>query len=163
MVVTASWSVVGRFRERYDPVDEARARALLDQLGVAALADRRVRHAVGGRAQAGADRPGPDDRPGAAAARRAGGRARPRRPGGPGRAGWPSWRTTRTRRRSSWSRTTWRRSRAGFTHALLLREGTVVAHGLLADTVTSENLSKTFGLPLRVDQERRPVHRPRRA
>src|SRR5262249_54242779 len=38
----------------------------------------------------------------------------------------------------------------GFTHALLLREGSVVASGLLADTVTSENLSKAFDLPLRV-------------
>jgi iron complex transport system ATP-binding protein len=33
---------------------------------------------------------------------------------------------------------------------LLLREGSVVAQGLLRDTITSENLSKTFGLPLRV-------------
>src|SRR5205807_2408076 len=39
----------------------------------------------------------------------------------------------------------------GFTHALLLREGGVVASGLLHETVTSENLSKTFDLPLRVD------------
>jgi iron complex transport system ATP-binding protein len=38
----------------------------------------------------------------------------------------------------------------GFTHALLLRDGTVVAQGLLTDTVTSENLSKTFGVPLQV-------------
>ena len=41
VVVTAAWSVVGRLRESYDPQDEARARALLDQLGVAALAERR--------------------------------------------------------------------------------------------------------------------------
>ena len=34
VVVTAAWSVVGRWRESYDPQDEARARALLDQLGV---------------------------------------------------------------------------------------------------------------------------------
>ena len=39
----------------------------------------------------------------------------------------------------------------GFTHALLLREGSVVAAGLVTETVTSENLSKTFDLPLRVD------------
>src|SRR5262245_30892093 len=39
----------------------------------------------------------------------------------------------------------------GFTHALLLREGSAVAQGLLGQTVTGENLSKTFGLPLRVD------------
>ena len=39
----------------------------------------------------------------------------------------------------------------GFSHALLLREGGVVAQGLIGDTVTSENLSTTFGVPLRVD------------
>ena len=38
----------------------------------------------------------------------------------------------------------------GFTHALLLRDGSVVAQGLLTETVTSENLSKAFDTPLRV-------------
>ena len=37
VVVTAAWSVVGRWRETYDPMDEARARQLLDQLGMGAL------------------------------------------------------------------------------------------------------------------------------
>src|SRR5205814_3648373 len=36
VVVTAAWSVVGRFREGYDPVDETRARAPLEHMGVAA-------------------------------------------------------------------------------------------------------------------------------
>jgi iron complex transport system ATP-binding protein len=36
----------------------------------------------------------------------------------------------------------------GFSHALLLRDGGVVAQGLLRDTLTADNLSKTFGLPL---------------
>jgi iron complex transport system ATP-binding protein len=36
----------------------------------------------------------------------------------------------------------------GFTHALLIRDGCVVAQGLLASTLTADNLSKTFGLPL---------------
>ncbi|MGW3808597.1 ABC transporter ATP-binding protein, partial [Micromonospora sp. NPDC005113] len=40
----------------------------------------------------------------------------------------------------------------GFTHALLLREGGVVAQGLLAETLTGDNLSKTFGLPLVVER-----------
>ena len=40
----------------------------------------------------------------------------------------------------------------GFTHAMLLREGTVVAAGLLGETLTAENLSKTFGLPLQVQR-----------
>ncbi len=38
----------------------------------------------------------------------------------------------------------------GFTHALLLRKGTVVAAGLLDQTLTEQNLSATFGMPLTV-------------
>jgi iron complex transport system ATP-binding protein len=38
----------------------------------------------------------------------------------------------------------------GFTHALLLRDGRVVAQGELRATVTSRTLSETFGLPLRL-------------
>jgi len=38
----------------------------------------------------------------------------------------------------------------GFTHALLLRKGTVVAAGLLDQTLTEHNLSATFGMPLTV-------------
>ncbi|MCS4277033.1 iron complex transport system ATP-binding protein [Mycetocola sp. BIGb0189] len=40
----------------------------------------------------------------------------------------------------------------GFTHALLIREGRIVAQGPLADTVTSDNLSTTFGLPINVTE-----------
>jgi iron complex transport system ATP-binding protein len=40
----------------------------------------------------------------------------------------------------------------GITHALLLREGAVVAAGLVADVLTEEHLSATFGLPLRVER-----------
>jgi iron complex transport system ATP-binding protein len=39
----------------------------------------------------------------------------------------------------------------GFTHAMLMREGGVVASGLTRDVMTGDNLSKTFDLPLRVD------------
>jgi iron complex transport system ATP-binding protein len=38
----------------------------------------------------------------------------------------------------------------GFTHAMLLREGAIVAAGPIGTTLTSESLSQTFGLPLRV-------------
>lgn len=38
----------------------------------------------------------------------------------------------------------------GFTHALLLRQGSVVAAGLLDQTLTEQNLSSTFGMPLTV-------------
>ncbi len=41
----------------------------------------------------------------------------------------------------------------GFGHALLLREGAVVAQGLLEQVLTEENLSKTFGMPLVLTHE----------
>ena len=41
----------------------------------------------------------------------------------------------------------------GFTHALLLREGKVVAQGPLEQTLTSSAITHTFGLRLRVDHE----------
>jgi iron complex transport system ATP-binding protein len=40
----------------------------------------------------------------------------------------------------------------GTTHALILRSGRVVAAGPVAETVTGENLSRAFGLPLRVER-----------
>jgi iron complex transport system ATP-binding protein len=39
-VVTASWAVSGRWREQYEDLDHERAAWLLDQLGIAHLADR---------------------------------------------------------------------------------------------------------------------------
>lgn len=38
----------------------------------------------------------------------------------------------------------------GITHAMLLRDGAVVAQGDLVEVLTDQNLSDTFGLPLRV-------------
>ncbi len=40
---------------------------------------------------------------------------------------------------------------AGFTHALLLREGQVLAQGPLEEVLTSESLSACFGLPLELE------------
>src|ERR671917_955917 len=40
-----------------------------------------------------------------------------------------------------------------FTHALLLREGTVVAQGLLDDVLTEETLSETFGMALQLQYD----------
>ena len=45
----------------------------------------------------------------------------------------------------------------GFTHALLLREGRVVAAGLLDDVLTEQNLSATFGMPLVLEHAGRPL------
>ena len=41
---------------------------------------------------------------------------------------------------------------AGFTHALLLRDGRVVARGPIGDVLDAEPLSATFGLPLALDR-----------
>jgi iron complex transport system ATP-binding protein len=41
----------------------------------------------------------------------------------------------------------------GISHALLLGEGKVVAQGLIADVLTSSNLSQAFRLDLTVEHE----------
>ncbi|HZN19964.1 MAG TPA: ABC transporter ATP-binding protein [Micromonosporaceae bacterium] len=150
VVLTASWAVVGRFRERYDPVDEIRARALLDQLGVASVADRPYGTLSEGERKrvqlARSLMTDPEllllDEP--AAGLDLGGREELLQrltdlaydPDAPALV-------LVTHHVEEIP--------AGFTHALLLREGSVVAQGLLTDTVTSEHLSKAFGLPLRVE------------
>ena len=147
VVLTASWSVVGRHVERYDAVDEARARALLEQLGMSALAGRRYGTLSEGERKrtqiaralmtdpelllldepaAGLDLGGRED-----LVRRLGELAFD--PDAPALV-------LVTHHVEEIP--------PGFTHALLLREGSVVAQGLLGETVTSEQLSKTFGMPL---------------
>ena len=41
----------------------------------------------------------------------------------------------------------------GFTHVLLLREGTVVAAGPIAETLTADNLTDTFGMQIALHEE----------
>jgi iron complex transport system ATP-binding protein len=151
VALTASWGVIGRFREDYETIDEVRARALLDQMGVAALADRTFGTLSEGERKrtliARALMTDPEllllDEP--AAGLDLGGRedllARlaelARDPDAP-----------------TLVLVTHHVEEIppGFTHALLLREGTIVAQGPIGETVTAEHLSKTFGLPLRVDR-----------
>ncbi len=151
VVVTAAWSVVGRWRERYDPQDEARARALLGQLGMAALADREFGTLSEGERKrtqiARALMTDPElmllDEP--TAGLDLGGREEllgrltelAEDPDAPAMV-------LVTHHVEEIP--------PGFTHALLLREGTVVASGLLSETMTADNLSKTFGLPLAVQR-----------
>ncbi|MEU7612004.1 ABC transporter ATP-binding protein [Micromonospora sp. NPDC049204] len=151
VVVTAAWSVVGRWRENYDPADEARARALLSQLGVGGLAERRYGTLSSGERKrvqiaralmtdpelllldepaAGLDLGGRED----LVARLAELAYDPDAPA----------MVLVTHHVEEIP--------PGFTHALLLREGGVVAQGLLAQTLTGDNLSKTFGLPLVVER-----------
>ena len=152
VVVTASWGVLGRFRETYETLDTARGFALLDQLGVAGLADRRYGTLSEGERKrvqiARALMTDPEllllDEP--AAGLDLGGRE------------------DLVRRLAELAADPDAPALVlvthhveeippGFSHALLLRDGGVVAQGLVGDTITGENLSKTFGLDLRVGYE----------
>jgi iron complex transport system ATP-binding protein len=151
VVLTAAWSVVGRWREEYDELDEARAAALLGQLGVIALADRAYGTLSEGERKrvqiARALMTDPEllllDEP--AAGLDLGGRedlvARLAE-------------LARDEDSPALVLVTHHVEEIppGFTHALLLREGGVVAQGPIAETVTGEYLSKTFGVPLVVDR-----------
>ena len=149
-VVTAAWSVVGRFREDYDTVDTHRARVLLAQFGVAGLAERLYGTLSEGERKrvqiARAMMTDPEllllDEP--AAGLDLGGRE------------------DLVRRLAEFAADPDAPAMVlvthhveeippGFSHALLMREGSVIAAGRLTETVTSENLSKAFDLPLRVD------------
>ncbi|MFY1627032.1 ABC transporter ATP-binding protein [Micromonospora sp. WMMD723] len=150
VVLTAAWSVVGRWRESYDRADEARAHALLGQLGVGHLTDRTYGTLSEGERKrvqvaralmtdpelllldepaAGLDLGGREDLVGRLA-------ELAHDPDAPALV-------LVTHHVEEIP--------PGFTHALLLRDGAVVAQGLLADTLTADNLSKTFGLPLLVE------------
>jgi iron complex transport system ATP-binding protein len=149
VVVTASYAVVGRFRERYESADERRARTLLGQLGAGSLLDRAYGTLSEGERKrvqiARALMTDPEllllDEP--AAGLDLGGREDLVRrltvlaedPDAPAMV-------VVTHHVEEIP--------AGFTHALLLRDGGIVAQGLLRTTITSESLSEAFGLPLQV-------------
>jgi iron complex transport system ATP-binding protein len=143
VVLTAAWSVVGRWRERYDPQDEARARRLLEQMGMGALLDREFGTLSEGERKrtqiARALMTDPElmllDEPTAGLVARLTELAED--PDAPAMV-------LVTHHVEEIP--------PGFTHALLLREGSVVAAGLLGETMTADNLSKTFGLSLVVER-----------
>jgi iron complex transport system ATP-binding protein len=149
VVLTASWGVIGRFREAYDVTDASRASRLLAQLGVARLAARSYATLSEGERKrvqiARALMTDPEllllDEP--AAGLDLGGRevllrhlaelaADPDAP--------VLVLVTHHVEEIPY----------GFSHALLLSTGAVVAQGLIADTITDENLSLTFGMSLKV-------------
>jgi iron complex transport system ATP-binding protein len=151
VVVTAAWSVVGRWRERYDIQDEARARTLLAQLGMSALAEREFGTLSEGERKrtqiARALMTDPElmllDEP--AAGLDLGGRED------------LLGRLTELAEDPDAPALVLVTHHVeeippGFTHAMLLREGTVIAAGPLGETLTADNLSKTFGLPLIVQR-----------
>jgi iron complex transport system ATP-binding protein len=149
VVLTASWSVVGRYREKYDDLDAARARALLEQFGVGHLAQRRFGTLSEGERKrtliARALMTDPEllllDEPAAGLDLGA--------------------REDLVRRLRDLALDPDAPALVlvthhveeippGFTHGLLLRDGEVVAQGLLDDTLTPDNLSKTFNIPLKL-------------
>lgn len=151
VVVTASYGVTGRWREQYDELDHARAVELLDALGVADLVDRRFGTLSEGERKrvqiARALMTDPElmllDEP--AAGLDLGGRedlvARLAELAHDLEAPALVLVTHHVEEIPP-----------GFTHVLMLRGGKVVAQGPLVHTLTAENLSATFGLPLVVEQ-----------
>jgi iron complex transport system ATP-binding protein len=151
VVVSAGWGVIGRWREAYDAADTQRADDLLAAMGVGALADREYGTLSEGERKrtliaralmtdpelilfdepaAGLDLGGREDLVGRLAALAAD-------PDAPA-----SVLVTHHVEEIP----------VGYSHGLLLREGGVVAAGLLDDVLTDENLSKTFNLPLQVER-----------
>ncbi|MCU1537051.1 MAG: transporter related protein [Humibacillus sp.] len=151
VVVTASYGVIGRWREQYDDLDYARAMELLTALGAEHLADRTYGTLSEGERKrvqiARALMTDPElmllDEP--AAGLDLGGRE------------------DLVRRLGDLAEDTEAPAMVlvthhveeippGFTDVLLLREGRVVAAGPIPLTLTAENLTETFGLPLVLEQ-----------
>ena len=147
VVVTASYGIVGRWRERYDALDHARAAYLLDALGAAHLSDRTFGTLSEGERKrvqiaralmsdpelmlldepaAGLDLGGREDLVARLAALAADIEA-------------PALILVTHHVEEI---------PPSFTDVMLLREGRIVAAGPVEITLTAENLSRTFGLPL---------------
>ncbi|MCW0215160.1 MAG: ABC transporter ATP-binding protein [Pseudonocardia sp.] len=153
VVVSAGYGVLGRWRERYDAQDTDRADQLLGALGVGRLAERRWSTLSEGERKrtliARAMMTDPEilllDEP--AAGLDLGGRedlvsrlsALALDPDAPA-----SVLVTHHVEEIP----------PGYTHGLLIRDGRVVAAGLLDDVLTDDNLTETFGLPLAVQRRR---------
>ncbi|YAL81868.1 ABC transporter ATP-binding protein [Dermacoccaceae bacterium W4C1] len=151
VVVTASYGVVGRWRENYDDLDHGRAQELLTALGVGELADRRFGTLSEGERKrvqiARALMTDPElmllDEP--AAGLDLGGRE------------------DLVRRLSELAQDVAAPALVlvthhveeippGFTDVLMLREGKVVTAGPIEMCLTAQNLSETFGMPLELDR-----------
>ncbi|SDD18670.1 ABC transporter ATP-binding protein [Nocardioides lianchengensis] len=152
VVVSASYGVVGRWREEYDDLDHDRATSLLRELGATHLVDRTFGTLSEGERKrvqiARALMADPEllllDEP--AAGLDLGGRE-------------DLVATLSVLAYDPDSPATVLVSHhveeipPGFSHALLLREGRVMAAGLLDDVLTEANLSATFGMPLVLSHE----------
>lgn len=147
VVMTASYAVVGRWREQYDEVDVARAHALLDAFGLAGLAARRFGTLSEGERKrvqiARALMSDPElmllDEP--AAGLDLGGREDLLQRLGRLAADSTAPALVLVTHHVE-------EIPPGFTHVLLLRAGRVMAAGPLATTLTAQALADTFGVPL---------------
>jgi iron complex transport system ATP-binding protein len=152
VVVSASYSVIGRWREQYDDLDHERAAGLMSELGVGRLAERtfgtlsegerkRVQIAralmtdpellILDEPAAGLDLGGREDLVSTLSVLAMDGVA-------------PAIVLVSHHVEEI---------PPGFTHVLMLREGKVVVAGPLDHVMTEENLSRTFGMPLVVQHE----------
>jgi iron complex transport system ATP-binding protein len=152
VVVSASYSVLGRWREHYDDLDHERARSLLVEVGAGALADRTFGTLSEGERKrvqiARALMTDPEllllDEP--AAGLDLGGRE-------------DLVSTLSVLATDELSPATVLVSHhveeipPGFTHAMLLRKGRVVASGPVEEVLTEEIVSTTFGMPLQLRHE----------
>ncbi|MCY1159105.1 MAG: transporter ATP-binding protein [Citricoccus sp.] len=151
-VVTASWGVMGRWNEDYDAQDEERARRLIWQWGLSGYEDRRFGTLSEGERKrvlvARSLMTDPEllllDEPAA----------------GLDLAGRETLVRALTRLAADPVAPTLvlvthhvEEIPPGFTHALLMRQGRVVAAGPLEQTLTEDNLSAAFGLPLKVTRD----------
>jgi iron complex transport system ATP-binding protein len=151
VVVTASYAVVGRWRETYESYDDDRAALLLERLGVSDLVNRTFGTLSEGERKrvqiARAMMSDPEllllDEP--AAGLDLGGRESLVATLGDLAADPTSPAMVLVTHHVE-------EIPSGFTHLLLLRDGRVVASGPLEDTLTDANLSETFGLPLMVSR-----------
>lgn len=153
VVVSAGYGVLGRWRERYDDLDFQRAGELMEAMGVLHLADRQFGVLSSGERKrvmaARALMTDPEllllDEP--AAGLDLGGRE-------------DLLRRLTALAADPYAPTTVLVTHhveeipLGFTHVLLLRGGRVVTAGPIAETLTEESLSATFGMPLHLQSRR---------
>ncbi|MCE3277039.1 MAG: putative transporter ATP-binding protein, partial [Propionibacteriaceae bacterium] len=147
VVVSASYAVIGRWREQYDELDHERADELLAQLRIDALADRTFGTLSEGERKrvqiARALMTDPEllllDEP-AAGLDLAGRETLVNTLGELAQDHYAPASVLVTHHVEEIP--------AGITHAMLLKDGKIVAAGPLRDTLTAENLTKTFDIEL---------------
>jgi iron complex transport system ATP-binding protein len=154
VVVSASYAVLGRWREEYDEMDHRRAGALLNELGIGHLVDRTFGTLSEGERKrvqiARALMTDPElmllDEP--AAGLDLAGREQLVRSLGDIAAGASAPAIVLVTHHVE-------EIPPGFTHVLLLRQGRIVSAGPIDDALTSETLTQAFGLPLELHRNGR--------